>query len=183
MTMDTAEESLRDAWRINNRVSTFLVEGIPSALWGALLPGRSRKTVGSIAAHLHNCRVLWMRSLASSTGIAIPAQVGATSAKAEVVRALERSGAQIGLMLEAGIRNGGQFPGVASAFFYGAMPRDVILFVGYALSHEGHHRGQILIAARALGQRLPREVVDGLWQWSTRLKEARGTTKAGAPKG
>jgi uncharacterized damage-inducible protein DinB len=41
------------------------------------------------------------------------------------------------------------------------------------VAHEAHHRGQIVLAARALGHRLPPEVVNGLWQWTTRSRETR----------
>jgi uncharacterized damage-inducible protein DinB len=43
------------------------------------------------------------------------------------------------------------------------------------VAHEGHHRGQILLIARALGKPLSRETVNGLWGW-TRF------SKAGAKK-
>jgi uncharacterized damage-inducible protein DinB len=172
---------LLDAWRINDRVTTFLVEQIPAALWGAALPGSPRRTVRNIAAHLHNSRCSWMKSLSVGTGVSIPPRVDANKAIGRTVcRALERSGVQIRLMLEAGLQNGGEFPHVSSAFFYGAMPRNVSLFVAYAVSHEAHHRGQILLMARELGQRLPREVVGGLWQWSSRLKETRPKNTRGA---
>lgn len=36
---------------------------------------------------------------------------------------------------------------------------------------EGHHRGQIVMVARAAGHRLPGEVTAGLWQWSKRRQE------------
>ena len=76
-------------------------------------------------------------------------------------------------MLEAGLANGCSFPGVSRPFFYGAMPRNVALFVAYAVSHEAHHRGQLVLSARALGRPLPPEVTAGLWQWSARVREAR----------
>jgi hypothetical protein len=73
--MNDTDRSILDAWRINDRVSTFLVENIPSTLWGASLPAAPRRTVRSIAAHLHNCRGMWMRSLAAGTGLSIPQKV------------------------------------------------------------------------------------------------------------
>jgi uncharacterized damage-inducible protein DinB len=41
--------------------------------------------------------------------------------------------------------------------------------------NEGHHRGQIVMAARALNIRLPKEVTEGLWAWNRRAMEAGGT--------
>lgn len=31
--MNAADDSILDAWRINNRVSTFLVEALPAGVW------------------------------------------------------------------------------------------------------------------------------------------------------
>lgn len=172
---------LLEAWRINDRITTFLVERIPPALWTAALPASPRRTVRSIGAHLHNTRCNWLKSLAAGAGVAVPARVDRASATpTAVATALRRSDEQILLMLQAGFDNGGDFPGVSSAFVWGAIPRNVPLFVAYAVSHEAHHRGQVLLMARELGQRLPREVVAGLWQWSSRRKEAGPEGASGA---
>jgi uncharacterized damage-inducible protein DinB len=171
--MKTLHDSVLNAWRINSRTTTFLVEGLPDELWPAALPAAPRRTIRSIAAHLHNCRCLWMRSLAKGSGISIPSRVDPkTVTRAGVVSALEVSGERLLRLFQAGLENGGHFPGVSGAFIYGAIPRDVVLFSGYALSHEAHHRGQLLLIARELGHRLPREIVAGLWQWSSRLRES-----------
>jgi len=169
-----------EAWRINARVSAFLVENLPDAIWASGLPRSPRRTIRSIAAHLHNCRLMWMRSLGAGPGVRVPAAVDPrTAARHDVVTALDASGRAILSMLEAGQENGGEFPGVSSTFVWGAIPRQVALFVGYALSHEAHHRGQLLVMSRELGHRLPAKVVGGLWQWSSRLKESRPKRAAG----
>ncbi len=179
--MISTEESTLDAWRINDRVTTFLVQNIPPAIWASGLPASPRRTVRGIAAHLHNSRCLWMHSLAAGTVVPIPNRVDPlVVTRRDLVRALNASGRAVLLMLEAGQSAGGLFPGVSSAFVYGAMPRNVVLFTGYAVSHEAHHRGQLLLMARELGHRLPSKVVVGLWQWSSRLKESRSKRTAGA---
>jgi uncharacterized damage-inducible protein DinB len=170
--MTAVEESVSKAWRINCRATAFLVERLPAALWPLALPGSPRRTVRGMAVHLHDGRCLWMKSLARGTEIAVPRRLGRGDVpQADVLAALATSGEALQRLFEAAFRNGGRFPGVASAFVYGAMPRDAVLFCGYALSHEAHHRGQLVLAARALGHRLPPETVQGLWQWSSRLRD------------
>ncbi len=171
--MDALHESVLDAWLINSRTTAFLIERLPSDLWPLGLPGAPRRTVRSIAVHLHNCRCLWMNSLAKQSGISIPRRVArATATQAEVLAALALSGAALYRLLRVGLENGGAFPGVSAPFIYGAMPRNAVLFCGYALSHEAHHRGQLVVTARALGHRLQPPTISGLWQWSSRLREA-----------
>lgn len=181
--MATPEESLLDAWRICSRATTLLVESLPDALWPLALSGAPRRTVRNVAVHLHNCRGLWLKSLAVGSDVAPPPSLDAKAAtRARTVAALGRSGEAILRLLRAGVENGGELPGVKSAFCYGAMPRNALLFCAYAVSHEAHHRGQLLVMARQLGHRLPAGVVAGLWQWSTRLREARGGgSGAGSP--
>jgi uncharacterized damage-inducible protein DinB len=172
--MSTTDEAVLDAWRINARVTGFLVERLPARVWDQALPGSPRRTVRSLSAHLHNARRLWLRGLGVGAGIRLPAAVDPRRVtQHELVRALEASGRAILALLEAGLANGGDFPGVKGPFYFGAMPRDAALFVAYATAHEAHHRGQLVMAARALGCRLPASAVAGLWQWSSRLHEAR----------
>lgn len=166
-------DTILDAWRINDRVTTFLVESIPPELWSLALPGAPRRAVRNICAHLHNSRCSWMKGLATGTEVTVPAPLAPSKATHRAVSsALGESGLQMLQMIEAGLRNGGEFPQVSSRFVWGAWPRNVTLFVAYAVSHEAHHRGQILVIARELGHRLPADVVHGLWQWSSRLREA-----------
>jgi uncharacterized damage-inducible protein DinB len=37
--------------------------------------------------------------------------------------------------------------------------------------HDGHHRGQILWLARALGHPVSTETMSGMWQWAARARE------------
>ena len=37
----------------------------------------------------------------------------------------------------------------------------------YMLSHEAHHRGQVCLLAHQLGFPLPKNVVNGMWNWQT----------------
>lgn len=41
-------------------------------------------------------------------------------------------------------------------------------FVGYLVSHESHHRGQIALALEQSGNPLDKKVSYGLWEWGSR---------------
>ena len=63
------------AWRTNNRVTTKLVQSLPPALWDVAVPGVPRRTIRAIAAHLHNARCGWLKTLGREHGITAPARV------------------------------------------------------------------------------------------------------------
>jgi len=52
----TLQQSLIDAWRTNNRVTTYLVEHFPAPLWATPVPAASNRPVRMILGHLHNSR-------------------------------------------------------------------------------------------------------------------------------
>lgn len=165
-------EALRDtilnAWKTNDRTTIFLVERLPPVLWNAALPGEPRRTVRMLAAHLHNSRRGWLRTLGEPHGIEVPEAVNRRCvSRSELVRALKKSGRAMSSLLAFGLDHGGWIP-PTKKYVWRNLPLDVGHVLSYFVTHEGHHRGQLVMLARQLGHRLPREVTDGLWQWTTR---------------
>ena len=166
--MTSAGDGIIGAWRTNNAATVFLVRHLPATAWKEEVPGIPRKTIGMIAAHLHNSRCSWIKSLGAKRGIPVPQRVDFRRAtKAQVVAALPRSSQGMIDLIELGVARGGRLPPAVWQNF----PTDLAHFLSYFAAHEGHHRGQLIMAARQLGHRLPREVVDGLWQWTRFARE------------
>jgi uncharacterized damage-inducible protein DinB len=171
---DRYDASLFAAWRTNNRVTMYLIERLPAELWRAPLPGSPRRTVGMMAAHLHNSRCRWVRTLGGAFGIPVPEQLPRQATRRQVVPALRRSGEGILALLRLGCEHGGAIS-PTPLYTWRNLPLDVSHVLTYFVAHEGHHRGQIVMAARALGARLPAEVTNGLWAWNRRSVEAGST--------
>ncbi|HKC47450.1 MAG TPA: DinB family protein [Gemmatimonadales bacterium] len=162
--------TLLSAWRTTDRVTTDLVRQVPLALWRARVPGEPQRTVRAIAAHLHNARRGWIRTLGAPHGVAVPDRVDPHRvSRRELTAALRTSGRGIAALLELGLVAGGAVP-PTRAYVWRNLPLDVGHILAYFVAHEAHHRGQIVLIARQLGQRLPRAAVDGLWQWSRIVK-------------
>ena len=158
------------AWRTNNRVTTYLVENLPPALWSEAVPGSPRQTVRMIAAHIHNARCSWIRSLGAKHGVPTPTQGRSAPREraSELVRALSRSSAGIVRLIELGAARGGAVPRATWQNF----PTDLVHFLSYFVAHEAHHRGQLILLARQLGHRLPASVTNGVWQWTRLARES-----------
>jgi uncharacterized damage-inducible protein DinB len=154
-----------EAWRTNCRVTRLLIGGLPPKIWMEPIPGLPRRTVRMVAAHFHNARSGWINTLGVPLGIPRPPRVSTFKAtRQEVLAALPHSDKGIEDILHAGIRAGGLVPATPK-YVWRNLPLDVGHVMAYFVAHEAHHRGQLLLVARQLGARLPREVTDRMWWW------------------
>jgi len=141
-----------------------LIASLPATLLDTPVPNVPRRTVRTIAAHLHNSRCSWLKTLGSEHGIAVPERVDRSRVTArQLVAALKRSSAGMEALLKLGLSQGSVPP--SKRYVWRNLSLDVGHVLTYFVAHEAHHRGQIVMIARQTGHPLPARIVGGLWWW------------------
>ncbi len=152
------EDPLVETWLIHDRINRYLLDAVDDASLAAALP-RSR-TVSDLFGHIHNVRLMWLKAAAPERLEGLEKLESKTPhAKEALKAALERSGQAIAEMLRQAVAAGGKvknFKPHATAF------------VGYLISHESHHRGQIGWTLKQAGSPLDKKTSFGLWEWGVR---------------
>jgi uncharacterized damage-inducible protein DinB len=146
-------------------VTISLVQQLPPALWDVAIPGVRHRTIRMIAAHLHNARCAWIKTLGREHGITAPERVDHRHVtRRELAAALKRSGDGIEALLRLGLASNGHVP-PSRGYVWRNLALDVSHVLTYFIAHDAHHRGQIVMVARQTGHRLPAAIMQRLWQW------------------
>ncbi len=154
-------QALLECWDTNERLNQYLLEHLDPAAWRADPPLGQGRTIAAIVAHVHNVRHLWLA--VSAKGHPAPDKLERTKVtQAQAALALAASARALRGLLERALADGGHVKDFKP---------DVVGFLGYALAHEAHHRGQVCLLARALGYPLEKEVQFGMWDWKKRHAE------------
>jgi uncharacterized damage-inducible protein DinB len=160
MSDQALRDQILDTWRIHNRINLYLLDAVAPEALGDVGPTKGRG-VAEALAHLHNVRLMWIKEAAPDLmeGLGLEKiEKGATPDGAALRAALETSGTAVERLLERGLESGK---------IRGFKPHPVA-FLGYLLSHESHHRGQIALALKANGHPLDKKTAYGLWEWGVR---------------
>jgi uncharacterized damage-inducible protein DinB len=152
------QDQLLETWQIHNRINLYLLAGIkPEALQDCAT--KKGRHVGDQFAHMHNVRLLWLSVAAPDLMLGLEKiEKGANLSLVNLEFALAASGEAMEKLLQRGIETG-KIKGFKSS---------VAAFLGYAIAHESHHRGQILLTLKLAGHMVDKKIQFGMWEWGTR---------------
>jgi uncharacterized damage-inducible protein DinB len=153
----------------NDRMNQLLIEHLDPAAWRAK-PSAKARNIAAIFTHMHNVRTKWIRLTAPH--LKVPPQLNrAHCTPQQACAGLAESAARCTEMLAEALGGSGsrieKFRRDGWAKPWPVGPE----MLCYMLSHEAHHRGQVLMLAHQLGFSLPTAVMSGIWNWEKLWKE------------
>jgi len=123
---------LIDTWQIHDRINLYLLDAIEASSLNSHSASKGR-SVGEQFAHIHNVRLLWLKSAAPDLLKGLTKVESEHAADKTLLRkSLVDSGKAIADLLTTSLESGGKIKG------FKPHPS---AFLGYLISHESHHRG------------------------------------------
>jgi uncharacterized damage-inducible protein DinB len=153
------EKQLLETWAIHNRINLYFLDATDAAALESVSASKGRK-VGEQFAHIHNVRLMWLKAAAPDLLKGLR-KIGNEQARdAKLLRkSLTGSGEAIGSLLSKSAQADGKLKGIKT---------HVAAFLGYLISHESHHRGQIALTLKQAGHPLDKKTLYGIWEWGVR---------------
>ena len=150
---------LVETWNIHNRINLYLLDAVDPKSLDSHSASKGR-SVGEQIAHIHNVRLMWLKSAAPELldGLQKIEAEGANDKKL-LHSSLVSSGKAIAELLAKSLEAGGKIKGFKP---------HAAAFLGYLISHESHHRGQISLSLKQAGKPLDKKISYGLWEWGVR---------------
>jgi uncharacterized damage-inducible protein DinB len=153
------ETQLTETWNIHNRINLYLLDGVKDEALGDTSASKGR-SVAEAFAHLHNVRLMWLKASAPELLEGLEKIEKETPLDRKLLKnSLEASGKAIESLLKKSAAAGGKVKGFKP---------HVGAFLGYLISHESHHRGQITLALKQSGHPVDKKIAYGIWEWGSR---------------
>lgn len=149
---------LIETWQIHNRIHLYLLDAIARESLTDQAASKGR-TVGEQFAHIHNVRLMWLKSAAPELlEPLLKLEKDMTLTVSDLKTHLSQSSEAIEKVINMGLETGK---------VKGFKPH-ATAFVGYLIAHEAHHRGQITLSLKQSGHPIDKKTQFGLWEWGSR---------------
>lgn len=146
-----------ETWEINNKIGLYLLNSIDEAHLSSISLSKGR-TVAEHFAHIHNVRLMWLKEALPELLTTVEKIEKESITKNILVGQLTKSGVAISNMIEKAL---------GDEKLKGFKPHPTA-FLGYIISHESHHRGQIVLCLKQSGHPVDKKTLFGLWEWGTK---------------
>src|ERR1700742_2118821 len=128
---------LTETWQIHNRINLYLLEAIDETNLSDISASKGR-TAGEQFAHIHNVRLMWLKVAAPDLLSGLTKIEKEHISKELLTSELKISGVAIEQVFNQSYESGK---------VKGFKP-NATAFLGYLVSHESHHRGQIVLTLK-----------------------------------
>jgi uncharacterized damage-inducible protein DinB len=149
---------LIEMWEAHCAVNHMLLELIPEDAFAAIpllkdgKPGRGRD-IARVFMHIYAVRYSHFEALAKKYSRELPKpERGATGTRLEISTVLTATDKAVAEFISAALESGKQ-----------VRRKHPAVFLGYLISHESHHRGQIMLALKQNGFALSDELKWDIW--------------------
>lgn len=149
-------EDLVAAWQISARLNLFLLDALSEEQLDT--KAEKSKTVRGHIAHVHNVRLMWVKSAAPELMGGLE-KLDDNSSLKQIKKSLEASSAVVSTIVKQAVDAGKSVKGFKPS---------AAAFVCYLCAHEAFHRSQIELVLRQCGSPLNDKTAYGLWEWGVR---------------
>jgi uncharacterized damage-inducible protein DinB len=150
------KEQLLQTWQIHQQKNLLLLDNTTDTGLEKTLSTRGGRTIYQQWVHIHNVRLQWLESCDKELFKQLtPINKDDKPDRKLLKKSLEASAKALASLFAASYDNGGKVKGYKAG---------LIPLLGYFISHESHHRGNMLLTLKQCGEKIPDNVKWGLWE-------------------